>query len=313
MNDKTIIKNMLIDFLEKLNNGNRFSREDIERDYAKIQQFIDPLYTVDNFPVNDEDDNVYCFIDTKRKHFDKYHIQSIAEAIMDYKTNDSYKNDIEYIIKDSKLPRRDDEAYQIISSYEPYELTHCISYEMAIRNEEVIAFLKNIKSLTLLSKRLLEYYISFGNIEIEKNPYLDFEKVVTESLELLGHYKITQNPEIKFKHYKPLEANILITEIIIHLIMILEEENKGNKMFFDEDNNTVDKKYYADYLLAKYGKLGLTRQETADELGISLSFLDKLLREGTGLPTYRKIGKSQKPRIVFPVDAIADFMVLDTN
>jgi len=84
-------------------------------------------------------------------------------------------------------------------------------------------------------------------------------------------------------------------------------------MFFDEnDNNTIDKKYYADYLLTKYSKLGLTRKETADELGISLSFLDKLLREGTGLPTYRKIGKSQKPRIVFPVDAVANFMVLSS-
>jgi hypothetical protein len=84
-------------------------------------------------------------------------------------------------------------------------------------------------------------------------------------------------------------------------------------MFFDENDNTIDKKYYADYLLKKYAKLGLTRQETADELGISLSFLDKLLRAGTGLPAYRKIGSSQKPRIVFPVDAIADFMVLNAN
>ena len=82
-------------------------------------------------------------------------------------------------------------------------------------------------------------------------------------------------------------------------------------MFFDEnENNTFDKKYYADYLLNKYHKLGLTRQETANELGISLSFLDKLLREGTGLPNYRKIGRSQKPRIVFPIDSIANFMVL---
>ena len=81
-------------------------------------------------------------------------------------------------------------------------------------------------------------------------------------------------------------------------------------MFFDENNNTLDKKYYVDYLLNKYCKLGLTRQETANELGISLSFLDKLLREGTGLPNYRKIGRSQKPRIVFPIDSIANFMVL---
>ena len=82
-------------------------------------------------------------------------------------------------------------------------------------------------------------------------------------------------------------------------------------MFFDENNHTIDKKYYVDYLIEKYGRLGLTRQETADELGISLSFLDKLLREGIGLPAYRKIGKSQKPRIVFPVDAIAEFMILN--
>jgi len=82
-------------------------------------------------------------------------------------------------------------------------------------------------------------------------------------------------------------------------------------MFFKENEDAVDKKYYANYLLNKYGKLGLTRKETADELGISLSFLDKLLKEGIGLPTYRKIGKSQKPRVVFPVDAIANFMVLN--
>ncbi len=84
-------------------------------------------------------------------------------------------------------------------------------------------------------------------------------------------------------------------------------------MFFDENDNTIDKKYYVDYLIKKYGKLGLTRQETADELGISLSFLDKLLREGVGLPNYRKIGKSQKPRIVFPVDSVANFMIVNSH
>ncbi len=82
-------------------------------------------------------------------------------------------------------------------------------------------------------------------------------------------------------------------------------------MYFNELENKIDKKYYADYLLDKYGKLGLTRQETANELGISLSFLDKLLREGVGLPSYRKIGKYQKQRIVFPIDAIAEFMILN--
>ncbi len=84
-------------------------------------------------------------------------------------------------------------------------------------------------------------------------------------------------------------------------------------MFFDESDNSKDKKYYTDYLLKKHDKLGLSRQETAVEMGISLSFLDKLLREGVGLPNYRKIGKSKKPRIVFPIDAIASFMIASPN
>ncbi len=84
-------------------------------------------------------------------------------------------------------------------------------------------------------------------------------------------------------------------------------------MFFAENNELKDKKYYTDYLLSKHRKLGLSRQETADELGISLSFLDKLLREGIGLPNYRKIGKSKKPRIVFPIDSIASSMMNSSN
>ena len=84
-------------------------------------------------------------------------------------------------------------------------------------------------------------------------------------------------------------------------------------MFFAENNELKDKKYHTDYLLSKHRKLGLSRQETADELGISLSFLDKLLREGIGLPNYRKIGKSKKPRIVFPIDSIASFMMNSSN
>ena len=91
-----------------------------------------------------------------------------------------------------------------------------------------------------------------------------------------------------------------------------EQIQKDIRCFWWNDN-TIDKKYYVDYLINKYGKLGLTRQETADELGISLSFLDKLLREGVGLPNYRKIGKSQKPRIVFPVDSVANFMIVNSN
>lgn len=41
-------------------------------------------------------------------------------------------------------------------------------------------------------------------------------------------------------------------------------------MFFDESENAIDKKYYTDYLLNKYKKLGLNRIETAAELRMTV-------------------------------------------
>ena len=60
-------------------------------------------------------------------------------------------------------------------------------------------------------------------------------------------------------------------------------------MFFKEKED--DKKLYVDYLLKKYDKLGLNRKETAKEIGISLSQLDKLLRAGVGLPNTNDLEK----------------------
>jgi len=62
-------------------------------------------------------------------------------------------------------------------------------------------------------------------------------------------------------------------------------------MFFKEkeNDNYTNKESYVEYLLNKYNKLGLNRKETACELGISLSYLDKLLKEGMGLPEYKRI------------------------
>lgn len=240
--------NNFIELMEELNNGVQLSSEEVELKYENEKRFIDLLYTIDDFPLDDNDENIYCFTNSGRKHFDKYHIEDIANLIIDYinkpndnnskkpseiiidysknidgkpidlivydfasskneckdssnikniilenaikeekkyndkvltekilkyATNDKFSKDIaniiteqkrfstlnkeiQEIIKESKLPRRDDKVYQIISSYEPYELTHCISYEMAIRNKDVKVLLEKIKTLTLLSRDLFK-------------------------------------------------------------------------------------------------------------------------------------------------------------
>lgn len=61
------------------------------------------------------------------------------------------------------------------------------------------------------------------------------------------------------------------------------------------------------------GKLVLNRAETAHAIGISLSQLDKLLKIGIGLPEYKRIGKSMKARIIFPIASIAKFLASTTK
>ena len=312
-NNKIMLENILIDFLEKLNNGDKFLREDIELNYKQIQPFIDILYTIDDFPVDHSDENIYCFINSKRKHFDKYHIKDITNLIIDYvnkpyinnnskksseiiidysknidgkpidlivynfasgkneckdsssiksiilenatkekkysdkvltekllkyATDDKFSKDIaniiteqkrfntlnkeiQEIIKESKLPRRDDEVYQIISSYESYELTHCISYEMAVRNKDVKVLFEKIKTLTLLSRDLFKADMLHKNdsalfyiMEIEEQR----EKIL-ESLEAL---QIVLN--IDFNTSSPTKIQSELFRLIAEYTVLLEED-----------------------------------------------------------------------------------------
>lgn len=305
--------NNFIELLEKLNNGDQFTSEEIELEYKKEKQLIDLLYTIDDFPLDDSDENIYCFINSKRKHFDKYHIEDINNLIIDYvnkpyinnnskkpseiiidysknidgkpidlivydfasgkneckdssniksiilenatkekkysdkvlteklfkyATDDKFSKDIaniiteqkrfntlnkeiQEIIKESKLPRRDDEVYQIISSYEPYELTHCISYEMAIRNKDVKVLLEKIKTLTLLSRDLFKADMLHKNdsalfyiMEIEEQ-----RKKILESLEAL---QIVLN--IDFNTSSPTKIQSELFRLIAEYTVLLEED-----------------------------------------------------------------------------------------
>ena len=43
-----------------------------------------------------------------------------------------------------RLPQRDDLIYKEIEEFQDYELTNCIAYEMAIRNEDIKKLLHEI-------------------------------------------------------------------------------------------------------------------------------------------------------------------------
>ena len=62
------------------------------------------------------------------------------------------------------------------------------------------------------------------------------------------------------------------------------------------------------YLTTKYQKIGLSRKDLAEELSVSLSTIDRLIKMKVGIPKYKRIGNGIRARIVFPVHAVAEFL-----
>ena len=54
-----------------------------------------------------------------------------------------------------RLPQRDDLIYKEIEEFQDYELTNCVAYEMAIRNENISALVNKY-----LKKRFVFSYVN---------------------------------------------------------------------------------------------------------------------------------------------------------
>ena len=63
-----------------------------------------------------------------------------------------------------------------------------------------------------------------------------------------------------------------------------------------------------EYLTSKYNKASISRTELSEELGVSLSTIDRQLSQGIGLPDFKRIGNGKRARIVFPLKSVACFI-----
>ena len=122
--DKVKLKNMLMEFLEKLNNGEKISYDDMELNFSQIKSSIDDiLYSIDDFPVDNSNDQIYSFIENEKKFFDKYEIQDISDVILEYmikhvelkKDYNFYNNIIINYINNDGITRRTID--HIVSNY----------------------------------------------------------------------------------------------------------------------------------------------------------------------------------------------------
>ena len=334
---------MIMEFLEKLNNGEKITYDEMELKFSQIKNFVDDiLYSINDFPVDNSNDQIYSFIENEKKFFDKYEIQDITAIILEYmikpieldKDKNSYyniimnyiknkgtidfivsnyahlkdcknskkiieilsfnsisrktyseelkdkevlnyathpnnikdianiiidiekrencKKEIQKIIKDSKLPKRSDEIYEVIENYKPYELTHCLSYEMAIRNKEVKLLLKNIILLTIANKELFKLTMATYNHD-EMQDFAKFyikdslKETVNNVLEYFKSINISLN--IDFDNFDLLQSLNDITKTLAKASNLLEDKYyrihdckeinipKGWENIFDEPNH----------------------------------------------------------------------------
>jgi len=134
------------------------------------------------------------------------------------------------------LPRRNDTIYKEIESFEDYELTQCVAYEMAVRNENVISLLNSLgvnkyenhdDYIYLLlnandteSKELLKYGIDFVN-------HIQYLFETKSSLEMMLEDKIVFCP-----------SNVVLQDILTEheLFTIAHHEmDADNELELDTD------------------------------------------------------------------------------
>lgn len=65
--DKKVLKDMIMEFLEKLNNGEKITYDEMELKFSQIKNFVDDiLYSINDFPVDNSNDQIYSFIENEK-------------------------------------------------------------------------------------------------------------------------------------------------------------------------------------------------------------------------------------------------------
>lgn len=73
-------------------------------------------------------------------------------------------------------------------------------------------------------------------------------------------------------------------------------------------NNGTDEDKLYKYLLSKYKKMVISKQELGDELGIGKSTIDSYIAKNEGIPPYKKLGTAKNARVIFNIVDVARFL-----
>ena len=68
-----------------------------------------------------------------------------------------------------------------------------------------------------------------------------------------------------------------------------------------------NKKVIYESLLQKYN-ITIGKKELSEILGTSVSFIDKAIMSGNGIPNYKKLGSSKNAKVVFNLLDVASYL-----
>lgn len=115
-------------------------------------------------------------------------------------------------------PERGDEKYIKIEKYEDYEFTHCIAYEMATRNSEVIKLTNIVENLNILNYYLYDSLPISEKWKITIN-ILALKKGIIDASKISKNSKAINTALDNFKNFKSeldylIEKNLTQTNIV---------------------------------------------------------------------------------------------------
>ena len=112
----------------------------------------------------------------------------------------------------NKLPSRSDEIYKEIESFEEYELTQCVAYEMAIRNEDNLKAVEELKKLYFSCMEDIQgdVLIKFEctNALVDKIDKIDFLSYDYEEKRLNIHYILNKTYSMEKESISPFSSKI---------------------------------------------------------------------------------------------------------
>lgn len=189
----------------------------------------------------------------------------------------------------NKLPNRADEKYTRIEGYEDYEFTHCITYEMAIRNENVKKLTNALEKLNSLSFDIFSNFSSELNSE---NKIINLEelinKIMSLSKTLNANNPLEASSEIHNKFSTDLDNNHkqIIKEKFIqiidenekdYLISIMKNYENPNitPLLLKYKENDLEKLFNKANLQDKFILIDLLKTSIQDKLAFEYFVVDE--------------------------------------